>query len=323
MNLLYLVRSGLGIPDYWHPHLEIQTDFLSGRIGRYPVSMDAKADYPGQLDEEGMPIVFLGARPCVLPVAVALYGLGNHDAFIRTRDKRYHRQLIHALRWLENHYVPLGEGIGWPNEIDLPVYGLQAPWFSGLVQGLALSLFVRANQLDSAGHWSRLAYQTWLGYHVSVEDGGFCRNLGEGVIYEEYPGPELDCVFNGMCAALVGLWEGWQSGTVGEAEVDFYIGVSGLRSCLPRFVHGRWSLYSLNQCLGKVLLASPYYQRCNGLLAQVVGLMAKESELQIYGERWLESSNSVARRIGMSLRIGLDRYLHAPALLHADKSKNS
>jgi hypothetical protein len=323
MDLRYLIRSGLGIPDYWHPYLELQTDFLSGKIGRYPVSMDAKADYPGQLDAEGVPVVFWGKdrKASPSPVAIAIYGLGNHDVFIRTRDEQYYHRMMCALFWLEKHSVRFGEGIGWPHQVDMAVYRLKAPWFSGLIQGLALSLFVRAHQLNG-GHWSRLAYQTWEGYRVPVEGGGFCRKIPEGVIYEEYPGPELDCVFNGMCCALTGLWESWQSGVVAEAEIDFHEGLRGLRSLLPRFGYGRWSLYSLNQCLGKPLLASPYYQRTNGLLAQAVGLMAGDPEFRAYGERWVNSANSVLWRIVLSLRIGLERYRGAPALLHFDKSKN-
>ena len=60
MDLGYLLRSGLGIPDYWHPYLELQPDFLSGKIARYPFSMEVKADYPGPLNDEGVPIVFWG-----------------------------------------------------------------------------------------------------------------------------------------------------------------------------------------------------------------------------------------------------------------------
>lgn len=323
-KLLYLIRSGLGIPDYWHPYLQIQTDFLLGKIGRYPVSMDVKADYPGQLDEEGVPVVFWGrdGRPSPSPVNIILYGLGSHDIFIRTRDQRYHRQFVSVLHWLKNHSAPLGKGIGWPCQVDMSFYGLKGPWSSSIVQGLALSLLVRGYQLEASGPWSSLAYQTWLGFHLPITEGGFCREVDRGVIYEEYPGPELDCVFNGMCCALIGLWECWRSGLVSEAAVDFHRGVSGLRSYLPRFDYGNWSLYSLNGYLGKALLASPYYHRANGLLAQVVGLMAEEAEFCIHGERWIKSSKSTIRRVGMSLRIGLDRYLGAPSLLHTDKSKN-
>ena len=256
----------------------------------------------------------------VLPVTVALYGLGSHDAFLRTGNQRYYRQMMCALRWLENHCVPLGEGIGWTN--DISESGLKAPWFSGMVQGVALSLFVRAHQLNGAGPWSRLAHQTWLGYHLPVEQGGFCRKVSLGVIYEEYPTPQLDCTFNGVCRGLIGLWEAGRSAIVPDAEADFNLGLKGLRSYLAQFDHSGWSLYSLNQCLGRPFLASPYYQRCNAVLAQVVGLMAEEPEFVRYGRRWQKSSRSIVRRIGFSIRIGLDRYMRAPSLLQSDISKN-
>jgi hypothetical protein len=321
VDITHLMRSGLGIPDYWHPHVEFQGEFLSGQIGRYPLSMDAKADYPGQLDEEGMPATFLDGRVYRLPVDVTLYGLGSHDALMATGNERYHQQLICTLRWLEGHSVRLGEGIGWPNEDDKLIYGVKAPWFSAITQGLALSLLLRAHQLDSSGPWLRLAYHTWLGYRLPVEQGGFCRIVEAGCIYEEYPGPTLDCVFNGMCFALIGLWEGWRSGLIAEAEADFERGLSALRHYLPRFEHGGWSLYSLNRCLGKPLLASPYYHRANALLAKIVGFMGDEAEFHTYGDRWLKTGQSLGRRIRISLRIGLDRYLHARSLLAQDLSK--
>ena len=323
LDFMYLIRSGLGIPDYWHPYLEVQRDFLSGKISRYPFPMEVKADYPGQLDEEGVPVVFWGEgkKASPSPANIVLYGLGSHDVFIRTHNERYYQQLMCVLRWLEKHSVPLGAGIGWPHEVDMPVYRLKAPWFSGIVQGFALSLFVRAHQLDQTGPWARLAYQTWQTFHVPVEEGGFCRNVNQGVIYEEYPGPEIDCVFNGMCHALIGLWEAWRSGLVEAAEKDFQRGLNGFRYYLPYFDHGNWSLYSLNRCLGKELLASPYYLRANGVLAQVIGLMADEPEFYRYGERWLKLHKSIVRRVGMSLRIGFDRFSRAPSILQFDKAK--
>jgi D-glucuronyl C5-epimerase C-terminus len=311
------------MPDYWHPHVQLQTKFLSDPIQLYPISMDVKADYPGQLDDEGVPIVFWGRqkKASPSPVNIALYGLGNYDVFARTGDERYFSKFLHVSRWFEHHSVRLGEGVGWPNDEDIPVFGLRAPWFSGITQGLVLSLFVRAAQAEPTGPWYRLAHDTWLGFHHSVEQGGFCREVENGVIFEEYPGPQLDCVFNGMCFSLIGLWEAWQSGTVREAEDTFSKGVSALRYYLPRFDVKNWSYYSLSECLKGGLLASPYYHRTNALLAQVIGHMSRDPEFTRAGDRWLSTSKSLSRRIYMSLRIGINRYLNDPSLLHSDKSK--
>jgi hypothetical protein len=321
-DFLYLLRSGLGIPDYWHPYLEVQNDFQAGKVGTYPVSMAVKADYPGQINEEGVPVVYLEGRATVLPVTVILFGLGSHDAFLTTGDKRYQQQMMQVLSWLKRHCVGLGYGVGWPNHMDIPLYGLKDPWFSALTSALALSLFVRADQLHPEEQWAAFARKTWLGFDVPLQHGGFCRNIGTGAIYEEYPRRSLDCAFSGMCLALIGLWESLRSGVVPEAERSFNEGLAGLRSLLPRFAYGRWSLYSLNDSFGTPLLASPYYQRSNGLLAQVVGIMAGDSEFRSYGERWVSASDSRFGRIALSLRIALHRYRHAPALLHSDKATN-
>lgn len=305
--LLYLMRSGLGIPDYWHPYLQIQDDFAGGHVARYPISMSAKGDYPGALNAEGVPVISDGNGLMTTPVIVALYGLGSSDLFLGTKNERYRRQLGIALNWLETHRVPLGEGIGWPHEHEIEAYNIHAPWFSCVTQGLALSLFVRAYKLEQLERWRDRAFQTYLGFQVPLARGGFAREVNEGLIYEEYPTPEMNFVFNGMCWALIGLWEASCSGLVREAEHEFRRGVSALRSYLPRFDYDGWTLYSLSQRLGRPYLASPYYLRANGLLAQVIGLMANEPQFNAYGQRWISTSKSLMRRIRMSLRICLDR----------------
>jgi hypothetical protein len=284
--------------------------------------MTAKADYPGNLNKEGVPIVFSNGKSQVKPVTVALYALGSYEAYNATGHNRYREQLIRSLLWFPTHSFPLEKGITWANYESIPVYGLTAPWVSSIVQGFVLSLLVRANELQIKGAWTDLIHDAWKAYHVPIEAGGFARKIQGGVIYEEYPRAELDCVFNGMCHALIGLWEAWKSGIVPEAKNDFNSGVSGLLSLLTRFNYNGWSLYSLNGCLGKPLLASPFYQRANGILATILGMMTNNPEFSRCGEQWLRASNSFVRRISYSLRIGLDRYFHAPSLLHYDQSKD-
>ena len=304
-HVYYLIRSGLGIQDYWHPYLEIHEDFRHGQMGRYPISMEVKANFPGVLNTEGVPVIPHGRSFITTPVMVGLYGLGSCDLFFTTGNERYRRQVGCTLNWLEKHYVSLGEGAGWPHEIDME--DLKAPWFSCVTQGLALSLLARAAKLEGVPRWRDLTFQTYRGFHLPVSQGGFSREVQEGRIYEEYPTATLNCVFNGMCCALIGLWEVWSTGLVREAEHDFREGVRALRSYLPRFDHDGWSLYSLSLCLGKPFLASPYYLRANGLLAQIIGMMAGDGEFATYGRRWIASSNSLLRRLTMSTRIALDR----------------
>lgn len=307
-HLSYLVKSGLGLADYWHPYLEIQEDFQNREISRYPISMHPKGNYPGTLNAEGVPVIDQGEEVITTPVVVLLYGLGSSDLLFLTKDPRYERQFVHARDWLVKHQVPFGTGIGWPHQMDMGE--LKAPWFSCITQGLALSLFVRAQKLQPIPLWKEIAVCTYRGFHVPIDDGGFLRVVQDGFVYEEYPTVARHFVFNGMCTALIGLWEAWSYGLVPEAENEFRQGVRALRSHLRQFDHDGWSLYSLDPCLGRPFLASPYYQRANGLLAQVVGFMADEPELTMYGQRWIRSSESPLRRLIMSARIALDRAPH-------------
>lgn len=321
LDLLYLIRSGLGIPDYWHPRLELREQVFTNGVRLYPLVLDAKANYPGPFNAEGVPVVYLDTVSAPAPVTVILYGLASHDVFLQRGEERYRRQIMHAVNWLKKHAVPLGNGISWPYPEDLPVYGLKSPWFSAVVQGFALSLLVRAAQLDKDGGWDALARTAWLGYKLPADAGGFRRQVAAGVVYEEYPAASLNFVFNGMCHALIGLWESWKSGIVPEAEEDFRDGAAALRALLPRFSRGSWSLYSLSDCLGKPLLASPYYQRANGLLAITIGRMVEDEAIRSCGERWTAAADSFLQRTLMSLRISIDRFFHAPALLNSDRSK--
>jgi hypothetical protein len=55
-------------------------------------------------------------------------------------------------------------------------------------------------------------------------------------------------------------------------------------------------------------------------MACVVGQMSGEREFIEYGTRWLKA-NSPVRRIAVSLRIGMERFLVSPSMLQRDKSK--
>ena len=55
----------------------------SNQVGCYPISMESKADYPGEISEGGIPIVFLDGRRMTIPITVVLYGLGSYDAFVK------------------------------------------------------------------------------------------------------------------------------------------------------------------------------------------------------------------------------------------------
>ncbi|MFD7228099.1 D-glucuronyl C5-epimerase family protein [Streptomyces sp. NPDC059881] len=93
----------------------------------------------------------------------------------------------------------------------------RAPWYSGMAQGEAISLFIQLSQLDGVTAAERTLYRT-------AADGAFASLLrgddaapwvvnrdSEGHLWiQEYPvdAPGTsDCTYNGMIFAMFGLWD--------------------------------------------------------------------------------------------------------------------
>ncbi|MEV6176033.1 D-glucuronyl C5-epimerase family protein [Streptomyces sp. NPDC052015] len=129
----------------------------------------------------------------------------------------------------------------------------KAPWYSGMAQGEAISLFIQLSQLDGVTEEERTLYK-------AAADGAFSSLLrgdnakpwvvnkdANGYFWiQEYPGATPgtgDYTFNGMIFATFGLWD-YYVATGNELALKLYDGaVTTMRDHFGRLRQAKWLSY--------------------------------------------------------------------------------
>ncbi|PRH79226.1 hypothetical protein C6N75_10685 [Streptomyces solincola] len=140
----------------------------------------------------------------------------------------------------------------WRND-QHPGVAYQAPWYSGMAQGEAISLFVQLAQLDGVDAQKRELY-------LQAADAAFASLLrgddgspwavnkdASGYLWiQEYPGASPgtgDFTYNGMIFAMFGLWD-YYTATGNELAAQLYDGgCTTLARYFPLLRNTRWHSY--------------------------------------------------------------------------------
>lgn len=151
-----------------------------------------------------------------------------------------------------------------------------APWYSGMAQGEAISLFTQLSQLDGITEAERTLYK-------AAADGAFASMLraddakpwavnkdSDGYLWiQEYPidAPGTsDYTYNGMVFAMFGLWDYFQATGNPLAEQLYDGSLTTIRDHFPRLRNTRW--YSF-YCGTHRIPAPTYHQHHINLLRQL------------------------------------------------------
>ncbi|WP_330344049.1 D-glucuronyl C5-epimerase family protein [Streptomyces longwoodensis] len=195
------------------------------------------------------------------PVTQIQYGLGClasyrtiGDTWFLTRAKaQAQRQIDRRVETRGAWYFPYPFNYTH-NEHGGLVY--TAPWYSGMAQGEAISLFIQLAQLPETTEAERTRY-------LAAADGAFASLLraddakpwvinkdASGFFWiQEYPidAPGTsDYTFNGMIFALFGLWDYYQQ-TRNELALKLWDGgLTTIAAYYPRLRNARWVSYYCN-----------------------------------------------------------------------------
>lgn len=207
------------------------------------------------IDSQGIPMVRDGG---VLSYAVGELSMNGMKRLTRWRVHCEERQLAQALaqaRKLRRLAVPR-RGRWWiPHGFDYAPLGLKAPWYDAMVQGLALSFFVRLHDATGDGvhiDAARRVFRSFLalgpGHHrwvARVDDD-------DHLWLEHAPHSRLTRVLNAHLHSLFGLYEYWDATGSARARRLLEGAITTIEDELHRFRRpGSASRYSLSSGAAK------------------------------------------------------------------------
>jgi len=172
----------------------------------------------GVHDAAGVRLVVVKGLLYNHPVAQASYGLDLLESYRITTNPVYLDRAVAQANRLVSREVVSGTAWFYPYPFDFALHGnttemMRAPWYSGMAQGLALSLFVRLAQTTGNPAWDAAADATYASFGVAPSATGPWVSRIDSASHlwiEEYPrwpAATSDRTMNGFQFAALGLYE--------------------------------------------------------------------------------------------------------------------
>lgn len=216
------------------------------------------------------------------PVTVCQYALNHYNNLLQSGELEHRVKFISQADWLmKNHDTGPDDSAVWPYRIDIPFYGLKSPWISGMAQGEAISVLLRAHLLTGQGKYMEMAERSWRLF--SKPDVFISSFPDGGTVIEEYPTQSCSCVLNGFILSLFGVYDYHRF--TGEETASHLFGecVESLKNNLFRYDTGHWSLYDLYPPLR---LTSRSYHRLHLRLLKALFSITGETYFEETQIRW-------------------------------------
>ena len=233
---------GIHSKSYYHsdaPANYDSTDPLAYYIDHSPRSL-----FKGEFSPEGVPLYRHHDKSIILPVHSILYALGNCEEFRKTKQELNKINFLKVADWLIKAQDEKG---GWKSEVLMPKFGLNQPFYSAMVQGMAVSTFIRATHLTGQNKYIDHAFKALGLFQVDVTDGGVSREVDGYIHYEEYPSKKRHHVLNGFIYAMWGLLDLIRYNDNALAKQLWEEGLATLAQRLPRYDMGYWSFYHIGE----------------------------------------------------------------------------
>jgi hypothetical protein len=299
----YLV-PGKSQLTFWHETPEANPNARIHQLGEYYMSFAEKADYPGDHDSVGIPLLNYHGRIGLQynPIAIAQWGLGNYNNFCLGqrgggKDERK-KKFLAASDWLCAHLEPNSSGSWvWNHHFNWEYRSsLKAPWYSGLAQGQGISLLVRAYRETGSSAYLDAAERAFTSFLKSTSAGGVTFTDARGNLwFEEYIVSPPTHILNGFIWAAWGVYDYFLATESSAARDLFAQAVLTLRANLDRYDLGFWSLYEQSGTL-LPMVASPFYHRLHVVQLRIMHRLTGDEIFARYADKWESYAHSRAKR---------------------------
>lgn len=285
---------------FWHEVPEVNENFRLEQLGEYYMTFAAKADYPGEYDDSGIPLLnyhgTIGLQ--YNPIAIAQYGLGNYNLFCGSGAVERRQRFLNVADWLARNLEMNPSGLWvWNHHFDWEYRTtLRAPWYSALAQGQGISVLVRAFKETSDDVYLAAARRAFQPFLKTVDEGGvaFIDEAGH-TWFEEYIVDPPTHILNGFLWAIWGVYDYYLATSEALAQQMFERAVQTVAANLEHYDVGFWSLYEQSGTWLK-MLASPFYHRLHIVQLDVLYRLTGEDIFLHYSNRWQQHLKSPWKR---------------------------
>jgi len=260
-----------------------------------------KTLYPGPFDDKGIPMLdykgVIGRQ--YNPIAIAQYGLGFYNRYVKENKEEYLNKFLGQCDWLVDNLEKNKYGLYvWMHRFDWEYQGiLKSPWQSSLAQGSGISALIRAFVLTKNDKYLKSAKLAFVSFGKSVEKGGVSFTDKDGNIWlEETITTPPTHILNGFIWSLWDIYDYYLLTKDSKIEELFKKTANTIKNNLPKYDIGYWSLYDLAPTKLK-MLASPFYHSLHITQLEILYRMTGESTFEEFSNRWKHyEENSLYRK---------------------------
>jgi len=287
---------------FWHevPTINKDMNFKDPFTGYYMTFYD-KTLYPGPFDDRGVPMLdykgVIGRQ--YNPIAIAQYGLGFYNRYVKEKKEEYLNKFLVQCDWLVDNLEKNKYGLYvWMHHFDWEYFRtLKSPWYSSLAQGAGISALVRAYIITNDSKYIESASKAFKSFNKAIEDGGVVYYDRNGdVWFEEAITIPPTHILNGFIWSLWGIYDYYLLTKEAKIEELFKRAVNTIKNNLPKYDTGYWSLYDLAPTKLK-MLASPFYHSLHIVQLRILNKITGEQVFSEFANRWdMYQRNSYYRR---------------------------
>ncbi|MFH1897595.1 MAG: D-glucuronyl C5-epimerase family protein [Candidatus Desantisbacteria bacterium] len=286
---------------FWHGIPQVNENFKKNELQEYYMSFISKADYQGDYDDKGIPMLNYHGTVGLQynPIAIAQYGLGNYDLFCHTNAPERYRKFMDVADWLVTNLEQNSAGLWvWNHHFNWEYRDtLKSPWYSALSQGQGISVLVRAYKETQEKRYLESAEKAFESFNCEVNEGGVKYVDDNGYIwFEEAIVDPPTHILNGFLWALWGIHDYFLLTKQNEVKELFNEGVRTLEKNLQYFDMGFWSLYEQSGTRLK-MIASPFYHSLHIVQLKIMSKLTERVFFKEYAEKWEGYQKKMLNRI--------------------------
>lgn len=232
------------------------------------------------LDEAGLPLLtHSNGNKVYMPTMIFQYGLGAFDLWLMSekKDNACWRKAEQCADWAVDNQLENG---AWSTFY----YIYPDHPYSAMAQGEGASLLLRIYSVSKNVKYYIAAKKAIDFMLLEVSQGGVA-SYKEGLVLQEYT--ESSAILNGWIFALWGLYDFCIFDKSDKYKSALSLTISTLKSYLPRYDIGYWSLYNLDG-----MITSPFYHKLHISQLKAMNILFSDKIFEMYSKKFEQYLNN-------------------------------